>query len=72
MGTVPGITATNSSSAGLPMSTPPMTPMSTVSATVSTKENVLGKRDAGGISESEPDEKTVKKRRIAPTPVAGP
>ena len=71
IGTVPGITALNSALPGLPLSTPPMTPMSTVSAT-SSVSGILGKRDAGGVSESDQEDKKAKKRRIAPTPVNGP
>lgn len=67
MGTVPGIGATNSAAPSvMPLSTPPMTPMSTTS---SMNGGVLGKRDTGGVSESDQDEKKAKKRRIAPTPV---
>ena len=69
IGNVPSVAATNSAPAGLPLCTPPMTPMSTVSAPSSVSGSLLGKRDIGGTSESEmEDNKSVlKKRRIAPT-----
>ncbi|QSS50649.1 chromatin assembly factor 1 subunit B [Histoplasma capsulatum var. duboisii H88] len=63
LGSVPSVTATNSApppfpQAGLPLSTPPQTPMSGVShsATSSVSGSVLGKRDICGVSESERDE----------------
>ncbi|OJD15886.1 hypothetical protein AJ78_03904 [Emergomyces pasteurianus Ep9510] len=63
LGSVPSVTATNSApaplqQAGLPLSTPPQTPMSGVShsATSSVSGSVLGKRDLGAASESERDE----------------
>jgi chromatin assembly factor 1 subunit B len=64
------VTATNSAPpVGLPMTTPPQTPMSMTgghSATSSISGSVLGKRDISGASESEEDNR-VKRRRIAPT-----
>ena len=73
---VPLVTATNSAQqVGLPMTTPPQTPMSMSgghSATSSISGSVLGKRDIGGASESEKEESRVKKRRVAPTPVNVP
>ena len=69
MGTVPSVTATNSQPMGIPLSTPPMTPMSSVGVTNSINGGILGKRDNDGLSESEQEEKKVKKRRVAPTPV---
>jgi chromatin assembly factor 1 subunit B len=70
LGHVPLVTATNSAPpVGLPMTTPPQTPMSMAgghSATSSISGSVLGKRDISGTSESEEDNR-VKKRRIAPT-----
>ncbi|KAK2742525.1 hypothetical protein FQN55_007811 [Onygenales sp. PD_40] len=59
LGSVPSVTATNSAPApGLPLSTPPQTPMSGIShsATSSVSGSVLGKRDLGAVSESERDE----------------
>ncbi|OJD22784.1 hypothetical protein ACJ73_05869 [Blastomyces percursus] len=63
LGSVPSVTATNSAplplqQAGLPLSTPPQTPMSGVShsATISVSGSVLGKRELGTVSESERDE----------------
>ncbi|OAX84004.1 hypothetical protein ACJ72_01639 [Emergomyces africanus] len=63
LGSVPSVTATNSApaplqQAGLPLSTPPQTPMSGIShsATSSVSGSVLGKRDLGAASESERDE----------------
>ena len=74
LGHVPLVTATNSAPlVGLPMTTPPQTPMSMTgghSATSSISGSVLGKRDISGTSESEEDGR-VKKRRIAPTLVRG-
>jgi chromatin assembly factor 1 subunit B len=74
LGHVPLVTAVNSAPpVGLPMTTPPQTPMSMTgghSATSSISGSVLGKRDISGASESEEDKK-VKKRRIAPTLVSG-
>ncbi|KAL9121413.1 MAG: hypothetical protein Q9187_002026 [Circinaria calcarea] len=69
IGNVPSVAATNSAPAGLPLCTPPMTPMSIVSAPNSVSGGLLGKRDIGGTSESEmEDNKTApKRRRIAPT-----
>src|SRR5579859_1222232 len=70
LGHVPLVTATNSAPpVGLPLTTPPQTPMSMAgghSATSSISGSVLGKRDISGTSESEEDNR-VKKRRIAPT-----
>ena len=71
LGHVPLVTATNSAPpVGLPMTTPPQTPMSMSgghSATSSISGSVLGKRDLGAASESEKEEGRTKKRRIAPT-----
>ena len=69
MGTVPGITASNSVSGGLPLSTPPMTPMSTSSVAASTAGATFGKRESNEVKEAEQDEPQPKRRRIAPTPV---
>ncbi|MCJ1305731.1 hypothetical protein MMC08_008547 [Hypocenomyce scalaris] len=71
LGTVPSVAATNSASIGLPMTTPPQTPMSghTHSAASSVSGSILGKRDAGAASESEKEDSNTrqKRRRIAPT-----
>lgn len=66
LGNVPSVAATNSSFSGLPMTTPPLTPMGgVVSRSSSVSGSVLGKRDT---SESELEEANVpKKKRIAPT-----
>ena len=73
-GSVPGLAAASSSSVGgVPLTTPPQTPMSsTMSSTSSVSgASVLGKRDSGAASESEKEERdTIKKRRIAPTLVS--
>lgn len=85
LGSVPLVAATNSSQpAGLPLTTPPQTPVSGVShsATSSVSGSVLGKRDIGAASESEKEDlkdnsgsqeqqqQAPKKRRIAPIPVS--
>ncbi|KAI9810175.1 MAG: hypothetical protein M1827_006621 [Pycnora praestabilis] len=71
LGTVPSLAATNSAAvSGIPLNTPPQTPMSgNMSATSSVSGSILGKRDAGGASESEKEDvkETFKKRRVAPT-----
>ena len=67
VGNVPSVAAGGST--GLPMVTPPMTPMTGGSA-ASSVSGVLGKRD-GGQSESEVEEGKRKKRRVAPTLVEG-
>ncbi|MCJ1293979.1 hypothetical protein MMC34_005536 [Xylographa carneopallida] len=71
LGNVPSVAAANSTVPMLPLSTPPMTPMSTASAASSVSGSMLGKRDTGGMSESDLEEtkNPTKKRRIAPTPV---
>ena len=75
LGHVPLVTATNSAPpVGLPLTTPPQTPMSMTgghSATSSISGSVLGKRDASAASESEKEDGKSKKRRIAPTLVSG-
>ncbi|KAI4156016.1 MAG: hypothetical protein LQ340_000579 [Diploschistes diacapsis] len=71
MGTVPGVTAANAGSINLPLSTPPMTPMSAASMPGSTIGTTLGKRESEGPKEPEHEEPQPKKRRIAPTPVNG-
>lgn len=76
LGSVPSVTATHSSQpSGLPLTTPPQTPMP--NAATPSIGSVLGKRDAPATSESEkedgkgPESTTAtqqpKKRRIAPT-----
>ena len=72
LGTVPSVAAANPSTGGLPLSTPPMTPMATISTASSVNGSSLGKRDTGGLSESdlEENQNPAKKRRIAPTPVS--
>lgn len=82
LGSVPLVAATNSSQpSGLPLTTPPQTPVSGVShsATSSISGSVLGKRDIGAASESEREDakdnsgsqqQLPKKRRIAPIPVS--
>jgi chromatin assembly factor 1 subunit B len=69
LGVVPSLAAAHSGPVGIPMNTPPMTPASAASITGSMAGSVLGKRDAGGLSESDQDDgrNAVKKRRIAPT-----
>ena len=73
IGNVPSVAATNSAPAGLPLCTPPMTPMSAAiappPAATPVPASVLGKRDVSVASQSEPDESTgvQKRRRIAPT-----
>ncbi|KAM5470530.1 Chromatin assembly factor 1 subunit [Microsporum ferrugineum] len=83
LGTVPSVTATNSSQ---PFSTPPETPMSSHSATNSISGSVLGKRDLSTVSESEKEDpgdkdeedqggnkaaqREPKRKRIAPTLVS--
>jgi chromatin assembly factor 1 subunit B len=67
MGTVPGVTASNSGSS-LPLSTPPATPMPVPSIPVSNGAS-LGKRDVTNTVETDVEERQSKKRRIAPTPV---
>ncbi|DAA78134.1 TPA_exp: Uncharacterized protein A8136_5837 [Trichophyton benhamiae CBS 112371] len=83
LGTVPSVTATNSSQ---PFSTPPETPMSSHSATNSISGSVLGKRDISTVSESEKEDshdkdeddqtgnnaaqREPKRKRIAPTLVS--
>ncbi|MCJ1471971.1 hypothetical protein MMC13_000615 [Lambiella insularis] len=70
---VPSVAAANSAVPTLPLSTPPMTPMSTVSAASSVNGSTLGKRDTGGLSESDLEEyknPAKKQRRVAPTPVS--
>ncbi|KAK2839189.1 hypothetical protein FQN49_006388 [Arthroderma sp. PD_2] len=83
LGTVPSVTATNSSQ---PFSTPPETPMSSHSAANSISGSVLGKRDLSTVSESEKEDPTEKdeddqgankasqrgpkRKRIAPTLVS--
>lgn len=70
LGTVPSVAATNSATVGLPLTTPPQTPMSgNISTTSSVSGSVLGKRDASAASESEKEDakEVTKKRRIAPT-----
>ena len=69
MGTVPGITAANSGGS-LPLSTPPMTPMSSASVPASVTGLATGKRDNSSSRESEQEEPQTKKRRIAPTLVS--
>lgn len=81
LGTVPLVTATNS----LPLTTPPQTPLHSISHSASnsfSSTTVLGKRDINAASESEKEEskadsrdaveteKPAKKRRIAPTLVS--
>lgn len=59
LGTVPLVTATNSSQPQiLPLTTPPQTPMPGVthSATSSFSSTILGKRDIGAASESEKED----------------
>ena len=68
MGTVPGITASNTGSSLL--STPPATPMSIASLPVGTYTGNLGKRDSVSTVDAEEEERQPKKRRIAPTPVS--
>ena len=66
---VPLVTATNPSTmVGLPLTTPPQTPMAGYhSATSSISGSVLGKRDVGAASESEKEDAgRPKKRRVAP------
>ena len=76
IGNVPSVAATNSAPAGLPLCTPPMTPMSAATAPAPAPNpaptTVLGKRDASVASQSEPDEGggVPKRRRIAPTLVS--
>ncbi|MCJ1406839.1 hypothetical protein MMC19_000909, partial [Ptychographa xylographoides] len=72
LGNVPSVAATNSSVPPLPLSTPPMTPGPTTSAASSVNGSTLGKRDTGGMSESDLEEtrNPAKRRRIAPTPVS--
>ncbi|EGE06862.1 chromatin assembly factor 1 subunit B [Trichophyton equinum CBS 127.97] len=84
LGTVPSVTATNSSQ---PFNTPPETPMSSDSATNSISGSVLGKRDISTVSESEKEDshdkdeddqtgnnaaaqREPKRKRIAPTLVS--
>ncbi|KAF3480629.1 chromatin assembly complex protein [Arthroderma uncinatum] len=83
LGTVPSVTATNSSQ---PFSTPPETPMSSHSAANSISGSVLGKRDLSTVSESEKEDpiekdeddqgvnkagqRGPKRKRIAPTLVS--
>ncbi|KAI9797688.1 MAG: hypothetical protein M1833_005349 [Piccolia ochrophora] len=74
LGSVPGVAAASSGNvAGVPLTSPPQTPMSSTVSTTSSVSggSVLGKRDSG-TSESEQEEtkETVKKRRIAPTLVS--
>ena len=73
LGNVPSVAAASSTVPMLPLSTPPMTPMSSASAASSVNGSMLGKRDMGGMSESDLEENKgpAKKRRIAPTPVTG-
>lgn len=75
LGHVPMVTATNPAQhVGLPLTTPPQTPMSMTgghSATSSVSGSVLGKRDASAASESEKEDGQPKRRRIAPTLVSG-
>ncbi|OKL56595.1 hypothetical protein UA08_08170 [Talaromyces atroroseus] len=84
LGTVPLVTATNSTQPQvLPLTTPPLTPMPGIShsTTNSFSSTILGKRDIGAASESEKEDaktsefgdkeqKPAKKRRIAPTLIA--
>lgn len=59
LGTVPLVTATNSSQPqGLPLTTPPQTPRPGIShsATSSFSSTILGKRDIGAASESEKED----------------
>ncbi|MCJ1336970.1 hypothetical protein MMC09_002248 [Bachmanniomyces sp. S44760] len=72
LGNVPSVAATNSAPTGLPMTTPPMTPMP-ASAAGSANGSILGKRDVSGTSESETDDRPngEKRRRLAPTLVSG-
>ena len=67
LGNVPSVAATNSSFSGLPLTTPPQTPMpGTVSGPSSVSGSVLGKRDTSE-SELEDPAGVPKKKRIAPT-----
>lgn len=73
LGTVPLVTAANSTQPPiLPLTTPPQTPLSTV-AQGGPSANVLGKRDMAASSVSETEEEAInnsaqlKKRRVAPT-----
>ncbi|KAI9848939.1 MAG: hypothetical protein M1838_000319 [Thelocarpon superellum] len=67
-------TASSGTIGGIPLTTPPQTPMSGNISTTSSVSgvSVLGKRDSGAASESEKEEakEIVKKRRIAPTLVS--
>ncbi|MCJ1306475.1 hypothetical protein MMC25_000118 [Agyrium rufum] len=69
VGNVPSVAATNSAPAGLPIYTPPMTPMSSANATAALP---AGKRDFGAASESDASDSggAQKRRRIAPTLVS--
>ncbi|KAI4286030.1 MAG: hypothetical protein L6R35_004508 [Caloplaca aegaea] len=68
LGNVPSVAAANSFG-HLPWTTPPQTPMAGgISAASSVSGSVLGKRDT---SESEKEDVVPKKRRIAPTLLAG-
>ena len=67
LGSVPSVAAANTSFSGLPLTTPPQTPMpGVVSAPSSVSGSVLGKRDTSE-SELEDPVGVPKKKRIAPT-----
>ncbi|KAJ5232265.1 Chromatin assembly factor 1 subunit B [Penicillium chermesinum] len=81
LGSVPLVTATHSAQpSGLPLTTPPQTPLPLTGGTSTSTGSVLGKRDMRTASESEKEDskgpdsavpaQQPKKRRIAPTLVS--